>query len=206
MTVTNPSSSLVSLDSLQFYVNTFKSVTGATPLGVQSSKPIALEPGAHKTLIFKLPVYPTVPAAGSYYVIASGTASDNSVTHASSSLTANISPATLAGTISSLQPLVGSVAPNKSATIALTLANTGNEPLTGTATLTITGELGTQAVPIATVALRGVKLKSGSKVFRARIPIPAGLTPGVYTLSVSLSGLRLPSAITATASSPLTVS
>jgi len=205
VTVSNPTATAVSLQSLQFYVNTFQSITGATPISVQGFKPFSLKPGARKTLTLKLAVYPTVSAPGSYYVLAAGTASDTTVTQVSSSLTTKIAPATFAGSISSVMPLVGSVVPGKSATIALTLVNTGNEPLSGTAFLTINGAMGTQTIPIATVALRGVNLKSGSKVYRVKVRFPAGLAAGPYTLSVSLSGLRLPSAITATASSPLTV-
>jgi uncharacterized delta-60 repeat protein len=204
VTVTNPTSGVVSLNSLQFYVNTFQSLTAATAISVPFGKPVSLKPGAHKVLTLKLGSYPTVPAAGAYYLIASGTASDSSVTQVSSSLTTNIAPPTFAGSIASVQP-IGSVAPGKSATIAVTLTDTGNEPLAGTATLTITGKLGAQTVPIATVALRGVKLKSGSKAYRIKVKVPASLASGSYTLSVSLAGLGLPSAITGTATSPLTV-
>jgi len=205
VTVSNLSSGVVSLASLQFYVNTFKSVTEATPLSVQAAKRLSLKPGARQTITLNLPAYPIVPAAGSYYVIASATASDNTVTQVSSASATTIGPAVFAGSISSFEPLVSSVVLNKSVTIALALVNTGNEPLSGTAFLTISGTLEGQTAPITTVALRGVKQKSGSKVYRVKFRIPAGLTPGTYTLSVSLSGLRLPSAITATASSTLTV-
>jgi uncharacterized delta-60 repeat protein len=206
VTVTNSSSSVVSLSSLQFFVNTFQSTTGATPISIPFGKPVSLKPRAHKVLTLKLGTYPTVPAAGNYYLIAAGTASDNSVTQVASSLTTNIAPPTFTGSIPNLTPLAGSVARNKFATIALTLTNSGNEPLTGSATLTITGKLGAQTVPITTAVLRGVKQKiSSSKVYRVKFKVPASLAAGAYTLSVSLSGLGLKSPITATAAAPLNV-
>ncbi len=188
VTVTNPSSQTISGPAtVTLYVSLGQSLGGATQLLTLKPK-LKLKPHARTALRVKLSSFPSLPA-GSYYLVASVTAPDGTITGAAGpALT--ISPPFVSILTANVHGSPTAVAPGKELSLILMLQNNGNTAAAGRAGLTVflsSSQAGSGAQTVATTALR-VKLASRqSKAYKVKFAVPAGMTAGSYYLAASLA-------------------
>jgi hypothetical protein len=187
------------------YVSPVPSFMGSTQVGL----PVALKikAGRSKRLRIRLNAFPAVPD-GTYYILAAVKDPDGSVTGVAGP-TLQIAAPFVTTAVSAVHPVPGTGIPGKRAGLMLTLTDTGNIPTSGTANLTLQGNLPSGAnETIASLPLR-VKLRPGAPhSYRVKFALPIGLPPGSYTLTASLevSALGDKTAVrTAVSSVPLVV-
>jgi uncharacterized delta-60 repeat protein len=191
VTVSNPTSQTISGPAtVTVLASLGQSLGGAVQLLALPQK-LNLKPGAHKALRIKLSSFPKSLPGGNYFLIATVNGPDGTTTGASVA-TASLTIAAPFITILNSN-LVGSpatIAPGKKLNLSMTVLNTGNVPVAGTAALTVslsTSSTGAGGTVIATIPLR-VKLKTLSVgTYRAKVVVPAGTAAASYFVVTSLA-------------------
>jgi hypothetical protein len=191
------------------YVSQSQSLTGATEVE-KVLKLLKLKAGQSKALRVKVSSFPSVPN-GTYYLLTAVQAPDGSTTGVAGPTLAIAAPVVRVQA-SGLEALTASAAPGKEVALQITLADTGNEPASGTLRMTVSASPSGSATggqTVASVPLR-LSLKAGQKrPYRVKFALPKDLSPGAYTFSGSLDVSALgddnPADGEATAASILTV-
>jgi uncharacterized delta-60 repeat protein len=190
VTITNPTSQTIAGPaSVTLLASLGQSLGSAVQLLAVSEK-LNLKAHAHKAVRIRLSSFPSLPK-GSYYLIATVKAPDNTVTGASvATPSLSIAPAFVTVKTSNVLGSPASIASGKKPTLSLTLQNNGNVPAAGTAPLTISlspTSTGASGTTVATTPLP-VKLKAGkSGIYRMKFTVPAGTAAGSYYLAASLA-------------------
>jgi hypothetical protein len=213
VTVKNPTGQVVSGPvAVALFVSPDPSLTDATPL-LSKTFSVRLKPGRSRTLKLRLASLPSVPA-GAYNLVATAKAPDGTTTGAAGPTT-SIQAAVVDVKVAAVRPPSAPVAAGKVAAVSLTLTNAGNQSASGTATLTLTATLSSPSpappmpITLGTQPLK-VKLKAGQTTQRrVKLSFPSNLSPGSYSLTVTLDVVALGNAGAAdgvaTAAGPLVV-
>ena len=187
VTLNNPTGATISGPvTVTIDVSPASSLDGATELTAVTKK-ISLKAGKSAKVALKVSTLPSVPD-GTYFLLASVKAPDNSVTGAAGPSLSVAAPL-VAARVSAVRPLPASVAAGRKGGVSLTVTNGGNTAAAGTATLTVLASPagGSGAVTLVATPLK-VKLKPGAgKAYRVKFTLPSSLAAGSYDLTASLA-------------------
>ncbi len=173
--------------TVSLYASTTTTLSGAELIATPTSPTIVLKAGQIKPVSFRISSLPATLPGGTYYIIAQTTGPGGASITAASAGTITVAPASirLSGAISALD---GVVTPGKSASAVINVSNAGNISAIGVLQIALYGRPtgGGADIALGTVAVRIHIKPGGTGNIRIRIPIPAALATGSYSLVAQL--------------------
>jgi hypothetical protein len=148
---------------------------------------LSLEAGRGKTLHVAYR-YPPALSAGSYFLLAQVTSGRTTALGASPSAV-TVAAAEAKVTAAFASPLPAKLRPGAKVTASLVLTNTGNAAADGPMriALSIVGDAPSQSTPLMSLTRRTFIPPGRSTRLKVRLVVPAGLTPGAYSLAATLT-------------------
>ena len=186
VTVTNAAATAVTeTATVQLFLSTSATAASDPAPFATAHVPLRLKPGQHKVATIRF-TYPAGTDDGTRYVVA---AVDAASVGGSAPLAFRHASVDLSATAAAAKGRAG-----RRATVVFRLANTGSVTATGSASFALSIDGPSLAAPLTVPAVtRKVSVRAGAtKTVPVAFTVPAGLAPGTYTLTATLTDTTSP--------------